>query len=109
MFKSAAVVKIENWHLICAENGAELHITNTFANQKTVLKSDLNGFQFESNRNEKLSFTSDQQLNEEDFDIPWLKEFQQLKHDDDEDTSSPVTPIEGVKTQLSASAKLGKN
>jgi len=100
------VVKIENWQLTCCENGTELHITNTYANQKTILRGDgLNGFQFESNRNEKLAFTSDEELSD-DFDIPWLKELEEMKKNEEDLSTTPVTPIEGVKTQLSASAKL---
>jgi hypothetical protein len=42
------------------------------------------------------------------FDIPWLEDLEELKKNE-EDTrtiTTPVTPAEGVKTQLNASAKL---
>jgi E3 ubiquitin-protein ligase HECTD1 len=94
------VLKIENWQLGCA-NG-ELHITNTYANQNTILNVELNGFQFESNRNEKLSFKSDNMLGDE-FDIPWLKDFEALKN---VELKKTVLEDDKVVKTLSASAKL---
>ena len=111
------VIKIENWQLTSMGASNEVHITNIYANQKTILKAE-SGFQFESNRNEKLSFTSSNELNE-DFDIPWLEEFEEFKKTEldnsDEDarpmstsiSSAAVTPVESENAKaLSASAKL---
>lgn len=62
-------IKVENWSL--KNINGEIHIKNTFASQTTILKNDLNGFQFESNRNEYLKYTADVPLSKE-FNVTWL-------------------------------------
>ncbi|BFZ12481.1 hypothetical protein BsWGS_15521 [Bradybaena similaris] len=60
---------VGNWTLMCKKNG-ELQIQNTDGQQATVLREDLMGFVFESNRGTKHSFTAETTLGQE-FAVGW--------------------------------------
>ena len=60
-----AQVKIENWLFRTARDNTELHITNAFADQKTILGQQLAGFEFESNKNELVQFLAKSELDNE--------------------------------------------
>lgn len=53
-----------NWSLTCLKEG-EIAIHNSDGQQATILKEDLPGFVFESNRGTKHSFTAETSLGEE--------------------------------------------
>jgi hypothetical protein len=96
--------------LTCCENDIELHITNSSANQKTFLRDDVNGFQFASNRNEKLAISSNEEMSN-NFDIPWLKVLEELIKKDKNlstttRTTTPATQIEDQMSQLRSSANI---
>lgn len=58
---------VGNWSLTCLKDG-EIAIHNSDGQQATILKEDLPGFVFESNRGTKHSFTAETSLGEsEDF------------------------------------------
>lgn len=54
----SATVNVGNWCLISKKDG-ELRIVNTDGQQTTILKDDLSGFMFESNRNTRHTFTAE--------------------------------------------------
>ena len=61
---------IGNWALSCRKDG-ELIVNNVEGTQQcTVLKEDLNGFLFESNRGTKHTFTAETTLGS-DFNNGW--------------------------------------
>lgn len=60
---------IGNWSLSCKKEG-ELHIHNADGQQSTILKEDVPGFIFESNRGTKHSFTAETSLGAE-FSTGW--------------------------------------
>ncbi|KAM9569757.1 E3 ubiquitin-protein ligase HECTD1-like isoform 17-T17 [Salvelinus alpinus] len=55
---------VGNWSLICLKEG-EIAIHNSDGQQATILKEDLPGFVFESNRGTKHSFTAETSLGSE--------------------------------------------
>lgn len=55
---------VGNWSLTCLKEG-EIAIHNSDGQQATILKEDLPGFVFESNRGTKHSFTAETSLGEE--------------------------------------------
>lgn len=64
-------IKIGNWALTCKKDG-ELSIHNTDGQQQTtILKDDLPGFLFESNRGTRHSFTAETTLGPE-FSTGWV-------------------------------------
>ena len=64
-------IKIGNWALACKKEG-ELSIQNTDGQQQTtILKDDLPGFLFESNRGTRHSFTAETTLGPE-FSTGWV-------------------------------------
>lgn len=54
---------VGNWSLTCLKEG-EIAIHNSDGQQATILKEDLPGFVFESNRGTKHSFTAETSLGE---------------------------------------------
>ncbi len=54
---------VGNWSLTCLKDG-EIAIHNSDGQQATILKEDLPGFVFESNRGTKHSFTAETSLGE---------------------------------------------
>ncbi|XP_064604069.1 LOW QUALITY PROTEIN: E3 ubiquitin-protein ligase HECTD1-like [Liolophura sinensis] len=66
---SPARLVVGNWSLACKKEG-ELHIHNSDGQQATILKEDLPGFIFESNRGTKHSFTAETSLGPE-FAASW--------------------------------------
>ena len=60
---------VGNWSLTCKKEG-ELQINNSDGQQSTILKEDLPGFIFESNRGTKHSFTAETSLGPE-FSAGW--------------------------------------
>lgn len=69
-FSSNLTHTIGNWALSCEKDG-ELIIANVEGTaQCTVLKEDLNGFLFESNRGTKHTFTAETTLGS-DFNTGW--------------------------------------
>lgn len=54
-------VKIENW-LFKQSNESELLVTNIFADQRTILRKSLVGFEFQSNKNELVQFLATSEL-----------------------------------------------
>lgn len=52
---------VGNWSLTCLKDG-EIAIHNSDGQQATILKEDLPGFVFESNRGTKHSFTAETSL-----------------------------------------------
>ncbi|KAK0043521.1 E3 ubiquitin-protein ligase HECTD1 isoform X5 [Biomphalaria pfeifferi] len=60
---------VGNWTLTCKKDG-ELQIQNTDGQQATILREDLMGFVFESNRGTKHSFTAETTLGQE-FAVGW--------------------------------------
>lgn len=55
---------VGNWSLTCLKEG-EIAIHNSDGQQATILKEDLPGFVFESNRGTKHSFTAETSLGEQ--------------------------------------------
>lgn len=55
---------VGNWSLTCLKDG-EIAIHNSDGQQATILKEDLPGFVFESNRGTKHSFTAETSLGSE--------------------------------------------
>lgn len=65
---------VGNWSLTCLKEG-EIAIHNSDGQQATILKEDLPGFVFESNRGTKHSFTAETSLGGcRDAEIIWEKE-----------------------------------
>ena len=59
-------IKIENWLIKKSnENKTELHVTNIFADQRTILHKSLVGFEFQSNKNELVQFLATAELDNE--------------------------------------------
>lgn len=61
---------VGNWSLTCLKDG-EIAIHNSDGQQATILKEDLPGFVFESNRGTKHSFTAETSLGEFDHFIKY--------------------------------------
>ncbi|XP_037098175.1 E3 ubiquitin-protein ligase HECTD1 [Syngnathus acus] len=59
-----AKLTVGNWSLMCLKDG-EIAIHNSDGQQATILKEDLPGFVFESNRGTKHSFTAETSLGSE--------------------------------------------
>lgn len=59
---------VGNWSLTCLKDG-EIAIHNSDGQQATILKEDLPGFVFESNRGTKHSFTAETSLGEKNFSM----------------------------------------
>lgn len=57
---------VGNWSLTCLKDG-EIAIHNSDGQQATILKEDLPGFVFESNRGTKHSFTAETSLGESEL------------------------------------------
>jgi len=74
---SKSEIKIENWIFSNQQINSndsivnELHISNMFADQSTILRQGLDGFEFRSNKNELLQFPAQQKLNSE-LSLTWL-------------------------------------
>ena len=69
---STELINVGNWTLQCKKE-AELHIHNSDGQQQaTILREDLPGFIFESNRNTKHSFTAETSLGPE-FHTGWTE------------------------------------
>ena len=69
---SPHTITVGNWALQCKTDG-ELHIQNSDGQQQaTILREDLPGFIFESNRNTKHSFTAETSLGPE-FHTGWTE------------------------------------
>ncbi|XP_012942946.1 E3 ubiquitin-protein ligase HECTD1 isoform X2 [Aplysia californica] len=66
---SPARLVVGNWTLSCKKDG-ELQIQNTDGQQATILREDLMGFVFESNRGTRHSFTAETTLGQE-FSVGW--------------------------------------
>lgn len=58
-------LEIENWIFRSANQDTELHVTNLFAEQKTIFHKSLSGFEFESNKNELVQFLAKSELEDE--------------------------------------------
>lgn len=58
---SPTKLTVGNWSLTCLKEG-EIAIHNSDGQQATILKEDLPGFVFESNRGTKHSFTAETSL-----------------------------------------------
>ncbi|KAK7477746.1 hypothetical protein BaRGS_00031034 [Batillaria attramentaria] len=66
---SASRLVVGNWSLYCKRAG-ELQIHNSDGQQATILREDVTGFIFESNRGTKHSFTAETSLGPE-FAVGW--------------------------------------
>ena len=88
------VITIGNWNLSCNQEG-ELKIINSDGQQQaTVLKEDLPGFLFESNRGTKHSFTAETSLGPE-FAAGWAgKKTKRLR-----------SKVEAIKQKVRCTAK----
>ena len=88
------VITIGNWNLSCSKEG-ELKIINSDGQQQaTILKEDLPGFLFESNRGTKHSFTAETSLGPE-FAAGWAgKKTKRLR-----------SKVEAVKQKVRCTAK----
>uniref|UniRef100_A0A2P2I0N7 E3 ubiquitin-protein ligase n=2 Tax=Hirondellea gigas TaxID=1518452 RepID=A0A2P2I0N7_9CRUS len=76
---SDRVIVVGNWALQCKREG-EMHIQNSDGQQQaTILREDLPGFIFESNRNTKHSFTAETSLGPE-FHTGWTERRRKRYH-----------------------------
>ncbi len=87
---SKSEIKLENWIFSITESD-ELHIANMFADQKTILRGSMLGFEFRSNKNELHKFLADQELINEDLKLSWL--------------SSPIIAPKLLKTKTKSKLK----
>jgi ankyrin repeat protein len=96
-------IKFDNW-LIKLVNEHELKISNIYANQKTVLRQGVRGFEFESNRNELHTFVAEQMLTGNEFEIPQAV-VSSIDEEDEEKIAEngpqqPPTPPTSTKSKL---------
>ena len=69
--KSPDVIAVGNWNLSCSTEG-ELNIINSDGQQQaTILREDLPGFLFQSNRGTRHTFTAETSLGPE-FSAGWI-------------------------------------
>lgn len=66
-----SVIKIDNWTFTAVKEATELHVTNLHADQKTILRREVTGFEFESNKSEIVQFLATSELKNE-LNTTWM-------------------------------------
>ncbi len=83
------IIQVENWLFRAAKDGSELHVTNLHADQKTILRGQLAGFEFESNKNEIVQFLATSDLGGE-MQMTWEGVQCLLKSSNDADAAEAL-------------------
>jgi len=69
---SSTRLTVGNWSLQCRRDGEITVYNSDGAQQSTILREDLAGFIFESNRGTKHSFTAETSLGNSSLSLCWL-------------------------------------